>query len=288
MCTRPLRFATRKAAQAVIIIFVEKNEQATYYSMLMLVSLTLHVVLEPYEKSWNKLNNLEQISMAILLVSVLGSRVYRLPESAQTETDANESLTEYVVIGCAAVWTLVLLVITAYHTVMDLIDYVEGLRAEKGRTKPKYMFGFGSYDVMQPGWQRAGMSQRETADMFEFITALRASKSVDKNLIFKLDGLAMSQDPRLSAIVQVYKKYPNMRQLSRRLGALLNEKLDLLDGAYRFDDPQAAHPTHDNKSAIAYGNGHNNAEYAAGETDLEQAEQLITANAKELELAALR
>ena len=46
-----------------------------------------------------------------------GSRVYRLPESAQTETDANESLTEYVVIGCAAVWTLVLLVITAYHTV---------------------------------------------------------------------------------------------------------------------------------------------------------------------------
>ena len=160
---------------------------------------------------------------------------------------------------------------------MDLIDYVEGLRAEKGRTKPKYMFGFGSYDVMQPGWQRAGMSQRETADMFEFITALRASKSVDKNLIFKLDGLAMSQDPRLSAIVQVvaveldtlalvnppqlwvvsrrrrrptsnppmllqvYKKYPNMRQLSRRLGALLNEKLDLLDGAYRFDDPQAAH-----------------------------------------------
>jgi hypothetical protein len=264
----------RKIAQAFIIVFVKKSEQATYYSMLMLLALTLHVVLEPFEPKWNKLNNLEQISMAILLVSVLGSRVYKLPASAKAELGEQASLTEYVVIGCAALWTLLLLLITAFHFVKDLIEYVEGLRAEKGKTKPKYMFGFGSYDVMQP-WQRTGMSQRETADMFEFITALRRTQTVDPTLTYKLDGLAMSQDPRLSAIVQVYKKYPNMRQLSRRLGALLNEKLDLLNAptigsanpfsTHGEDSSEQMYKMNGNGHAYSNGNHH-------GKKDIEMTE----------------
>jgi hypothetical protein len=222
----------RKALQMAIFMFAADTDQQTLYSVLMLIMLIGHILAQPYSRE--HLNYLEQMSMAILLVANLIGGVFPVDE---TNVLAN-ALSAVIVTGAIGLMAVFLFGYVAFHSVHDIIKKVRELSQKKSKGGNRYKFGFDSYDVLE-NWHRSVLSASATGEIFQFVTAVRNAKNdhaeIEKELD-RLDELAIRGDPRLSAIISVYKKHPKIRQLERRLSMLLGDPLRLRESRGDLDE----------------------------------------------------
>lgn len=167
----------------------------------------------------------------------------KIDESPQQTLSNN--LAAVIVSGTIAVMAIFLLLYVLHHAVKDIIQRVKELSMKKDKSGERYKFGFDSYDVLEP-WHRSILPPSATGEIFQFVTAVRNARGTVhdpaiEEALDELDMLAIKGDPRLSAIISVYKRHPKIRQLERRLSMLLRVETLRLQPPLLPPDAEGSH-----------------------------------------------